>query len=298
MTEEDKISRRYRELLREEPPRQVDDAILAAARRAVRTRPAPLVVPSGRQRWYFPLAAAAIIVLAVGVTLHMQLQQPAEEMVSSNTMSAPAAKEAAPSTPAPETVAPSSRRALEMRDEAPARRSRPAGAPTDNFEKEKRAADGARREQNEPAPRLDLQAPPAPFELRKSQDVAATPPAAAREELARQSAAGALFSRVEPTQPQAAPSRPAPAPAAKPSPAPQPKAAAGRVQATIAEKADSAPKLAASSLQSPEQWLQGIADLRAQSYHDEADRQLAEFRKRYPDYRIAEAMLRKVERPR
>jgi hypothetical protein len=68
MADDDDISRRYRELPREEPPRHLDDAILAAARRAVHTRPAPLVVPTGRQRWYFPLAAAAIIVLAVAVT--------------------------------------------------------------------------------------------------------------------------------------------------------------------------------------------------------------------------------------
>ena len=76
--DDDKILRRYRELPREEPPRHLDDAILAAARRAVHTRPAPLVVPTGRQRWYFPLAAAAIIVLAVAVTMHMEREQPAE----------------------------------------------------------------------------------------------------------------------------------------------------------------------------------------------------------------------------
>src|SRR5512134_1142856 len=82
MAEDDDISRRYRELPREEPPRHLDDAIRAAARRAVHTRPAPLVVPTGRQRWYFPLAAAAIIVLAVAVTLHMEREQPGEELVT------------------------------------------------------------------------------------------------------------------------------------------------------------------------------------------------------------------------
>src|SRR5512145_1860072 len=90
MTDEEKISRRYRELPREEPPRHLDDAILAAARRAVNTRPAPLVVPSGRQRWYFPLAAAAIIVLAVAVTVHMEQEQPAEEIVAAQTAPAEA----------------------------------------------------------------------------------------------------------------------------------------------------------------------------------------------------------------
>src|SRR5829696_8201045 len=99
MTEEEKVSRRYRELPREEPPRHLDDAIRAAARRAVHTRPAPLVVPTGRQRWYFPLAAPAIIVLAVAVTMHVEREQPGEEIVS------------APAAPAEEPKAEQSRSA-------------------------------------------------------------------------------------------------------------------------------------------------------------------------------------------
>ena len=46
----------------------------------------------------------------------------------------------------------------------------------------------------------------------------------------------------------------------------------------------------------PEQWLQGIDDLKRQGRHDEADKQLAEFRKRYPNYRIPEALLQKFEK--
>ena len=46
----------------------------------------------------------------------------------------------------------------------------------------------------------------------------------------------------------------------------------------------------AAAVASPEQWLQGIADLRRQGRHEEAERQLAEFRKRYPDYRIPDAI--------
>jgi hypothetical protein len=47
---------------------------------------------------------------------------------------------------------------------------------------------------------------------------------------------------------------------------------------------------------SPEQWLQGIDDLKRQGRHEEAERELAEFRKRYPDYRIPEAITEKFEK--
>jgi hypothetical protein len=47
---------------------------------------------------------------------------------------------------------------------------------------------------------------------------------------------------------------------------------------------------------SPERWLEQIAELRKQGKHEEADKALAEFRKRYPDYRIPEAVLEKVEK--
>jgi len=38
--------------------------------------------------------------------------------------------------------------------------------------------------------------------------------------------------------------------------------------------------------QSPERWLERIAELRKQGRHEEADKALAEFRQRYPDYTI------------
>jgi hypothetical protein len=46
----------------------------------------------------------------------------------------------------------------------------------------------------------------------------------------------------------------------------------------------------------PERELERIAELRIQGRHDEADKALAEFRKRYPDYKIPEAMRARVER--
>src|ERR1041385_1051015 len=46
----------------------------------------------------------------------------------------------------------------------------------------------------------------------------------------------------------------------------------------------------------PERELKHIAELRRLGRDDEADKALAEFRKRYPDYRIGEEMRAKVER--
>ena len=57
-----RLSERYRELGAEEPPRHLDDAILAAARR--------------RWRWYYPAAAAAVIVLAVGIAVQVERDGP------------------------------------------------------------------------------------------------------------------------------------------------------------------------------------------------------------------------------
>src|SRR5437879_4756440 len=112
-----KVSRRYRELGAEDPPAGLDAGILAASRRAVETRLAPLVAPTGRRRWYFPVAAAAIITLAVAVTVHVERQQPDAESI----------------TPPPPSAPESRTDALEAKkDSAPQaelRKAKPAGAP-------------------------------------------------------------------------------------------------------------------------------------------------------------------------
>src|SRR3954471_24267493 len=92
------VSKAYRDLGAEEPPRALDDKILAASRRAAESRPAPLVVPAGRRRWYFPLAAAAVITLAVAVTLQMERQRPTDDVVASAPVQQ--RKEQVPSAPA------------------------------------------------------------------------------------------------------------------------------------------------------------------------------------------------------
>jgi hypothetical protein len=76
-----------------------------------------------------------------------------------------------------------------------------------------------------------------------------------------------------------------------------PAAAAGRRAAEPAE--ERAAPAAGAMLRSdgaakPEQWLERIAKLREAGRHKEADESLAEFRRRYPGYRIPEEMRARV----
>jgi negative regulator of sigma E activity len=217
MTDDDaKVSARYRELAREEPPRHVDDAILAAARRATASRPAPLVAPSGRRRWYVPVAAAAIIVLAVAVTVHVERQQPDFEV---------AEQQAAPvQTPA-----------------------------------------------TEPAPKRDSSAP---ADLQKSQTSSSRPAAPAPK--SAEPLAGLRESQRSDTASSAAQAR-------------------TEARAMRSERG-AEQKLIGLAAASPEQWLQGIVDLKRQGRDEEAEKQLGDFRKRYPDYRIPEAIAEKFEK--
>jgi len=66
---DEQVSAGYRALGSEQPPRALDDAILAAARRS------PM-------RWRIPLSVAAVLVLAAGVTLRMLPQPPEAESVA------------------------------------------------------------------------------------------------------------------------------------------------------------------------------------------------------------------------
>ncbi|HLX80590.1 MAG TPA: hypothetical protein VKS43_08395 [Burkholderiales bacterium] len=90
MSDDLKVSQRYRELGTEEPPRALDDAILAASRRQTGFPARPWT-----RRWAVPLSLAAVVVLSVTVTLRIQHEQPGIEVP------APQAKQTAPATSAP-----------------------------------------------------------------------------------------------------------------------------------------------------------------------------------------------------
>lgn len=69
-----------------------------------------------------------------------------------------------------------------------------------------------------------------------------------------------------------------------------------KLQESAERQAAQAGRLSSQSVEaSPERWLEQIAELRHEGRDGEADRQLAEFRRRFPDYRIPEPMRRKIE---
>jgi outer membrane biosynthesis protein TonB len=250
------MTKGYRDLPREEPPRELDEAILAASRRAVDSRPAPLVVPAGRRRWYFPVAAAAIIVLAVAVTVQVEREGPSEEILAARV------------EPAQEV----------LREEVPVEKAKPAPQAASKAE---RAPE--RRHQYTPDPK-PAPASPQP-ESRDLQDQRSSAAAEAPRERM-----DALAKRADEAKAKGAPSAPARAATA---PLRQERIIAAREQEGIPGSMGPLSTLAHAT---PEQRLQGIADLRRQGRHEDADKALAEFRRAYPQYRISEEMRAKVER--
>ena len=233
------VSKRYRELGAEEPPRALDEAILAASRKPAR---------SWTQRWALPLSLAAVVVLSVTVTLRIQHEQPALEAPAQ--VRAPASKEAA----------------------------RPEAAPRQEAVKAERADKPAARK--EPAPFQPAPPMRAP--------AAAEPSANVRDEAEARTAAKAAA--VAPAPPAAAPASPAAVPASRA--AREAESGAG----AVAPQAAPAQALSKRAAETPERELERIAQLRRDGKHEEADKALAEFRKRHPDYRIPPEVLERVER--
>jgi len=292
MSDDAEISRQYRQLGAEEPPRALDEAILAAARREAGARPGAPAAHSNRQRWYAPLATAAVLVLAVAVTLNMQLERPGIESPAPQRVDQPAVAAALPDAKeelklkatadlkrAPKTAseADAVARRKETAQAAPAASEPQAFSANKMPERAASRADARSGAHSDDT--RDLQVPSSTvtgeharkLEDRTSRDAQAgerAPQIGALGSLAKRSEGAAAGSAQPQLQERQAPPPPAAA-AAKP------------MQATVL---------------GPDQELERIADLRRQGRHDEADKALAEFRKRYPDFRIPEATRERVER--
>lgn len=73
---DDALRARYQALPKDEPSADIDAAVRAAARRAVGAGPG---TRRGAPRWAMPVATAAVLVLAVGVVMRMQVEAPGVE---------------------------------------------------------------------------------------------------------------------------------------------------------------------------------------------------------------------------
>jgi hypothetical protein len=230
---DDKVTRAYRALGAEEPPRALDAAILAASRRP-------------QHRWRVPLSIAAVLVLAVGVTLRMLPSHPDAESVA-----------LAPQVIlAPKPPAATAEPAAKLAQDSPS-----AAAPTAEVPSAAaRRLAGARVEPAERSVQLAREPVPAALE------------SAARADASAPVAAGAAVGSVQRDTAEASRVRTL----ASAPPAPAAAAAAKRPEATL----------------TPEAWLKRITELRKEGREREAQESLAEFRKRYPDYKIPEALRR------
>lgn len=248
MTDESdpKVSQRYRELGAEEPPRALDEKILAASR-----RPAPslsLPARSWTRRWAVPLSLAAVVVLSVTVTMRVQHEQPGIEAPA--TRPAPAAAPSVAKEPRAEPSLPDRAYAEKVPAKAmaePAFRTRSA-------------------RETESAPRKE----PVPFQpaLRERAPAAVAVPA---------SPAPAEAMRQRTDEARSADS-------------------AGSVAGARAPQSRAMQELAKPVAETPEKELDRIANLRRDGRHEEADKALAEFRRRYPDYKVPAEMLERVEK--
>lgn len=299
---DDKLLRHYRLLSRDEPPSAIDAAILAASRRAVASRP-------WSQRLAGPVSIAAVLVLAVGVTLNMQREQPGVEVA------APASEYSVPGA-APETTPPAPQAAPPadaFRSDALERKAKTSPGqkiPAERTLKKEAASAPApvATEAARPEPRAFSLAPApetpaaAPARATTTTPSVATPPAPS---LATPSASALT---APPTPALAAP--PAPAfPASGAARAPQPEApppaqsamkqsAVGELRAKRELADAAAPSGQASAmlaLPDPAAELERIARLRGEGRHEDADKALEAFVRKHPDYRIPDAVWNRVK---
>jgi len=298
---DDKVSARYRELGADAPPARLDDAILAASRRAVHARPGSPGTSSVR-RWAVPFSVAAAVILSVMVTVHVQEERP--DMVSTAPGPAPAEKKDAP-PPAVEQPAPTAPAASEARKAAVRSAPAPVIAPGVTQGSLGASADMAKAS----VPQADAPRSAAREDARPQPRFAEEPRPAAAGPAPATATAAPVAPAAAPAPPPAAPATPSAAAPAKPRPladlnvagssatAPAEVRQRGELARDRMSAEDAVAKRAIVE-ESPERQLERIATLRGEGRHAEADKLLAEFRQRYPAYRIADEMLKRVEPPR
>jgi hypothetical protein len=257
---DEELSRMYRDADAPEPAQRVDDAILAASRRAAGARPRPAGFGFAR-RWGTPVALAATVVVTFTLTLMVF-----ERQTGVDTMAPAATSADQPAKSAPVEQKPAAPAAAKPILKSEARRDAGGAFVPD--------VPGAAQEFSAPRRMPDGRQAPVPQSPRKSEQVPEPQQLYESSPLQKRERMNA------PLPMQAAPAAPAPSPrtdaAATPPGAGTASGIAGRVAASEAKQ------------RSPENWLEDIRRLKAQGKTSEVERELAEFKRRYPDYRLPE----------
>jgi hypothetical protein len=283
---DDKLKKAYRELGTEEPGPALDQSILAAAHRAVAPRRAT-------QRWAVPVSLAAVLVLAVGVTLRMQQESPGIEVAPPNDYRVPPSR--SEPAPAPPVVAPQP----PATSPAPVKpsESKPTAAPA--LKKSAPAEEKAlAADRNAATPAAPQPTPPPLQQPKAFADSVPGPPATVAppppDRLETQ-AAPAPAARAQSIAPSMKMEAARPAAGASPQPA-APAAPAPTAQAREKRDASDSSKETREAAKDPlERELDRIARLRREGRNTEADEALEKFRRDNPGYRIPDAVWEQVK---
>ena len=258
----------------EEPPRELDQAIRAAARREAHARPHAL--GARLRRWTLPVSVAAVVVLSVSIVTLMREEGAGrlEEGLS------PVPEQPGGSAPAPASGA--KRKAIGSA-EVPEPALAPGRAPATPSATERTG----RERRDSPVARQVRPTEPITGDIRREAV------AEDKKRPERQEAPSGLGATA--TLPEARPARASPAPAAtlQPAPVETESDSAGKRDLAKSERSltdDQFDELLGKLEKAPpEIWLEKIAALRREGNSRTADELLSRFRRRFPDYPLPEA---------
>lgn len=263
------MSRAYKNAGADTPPPATDDAIRAAARRAVRSQP-QAAGKSWISRWSAPLSAAALVVLTVSVGFLAIDEQPGlapeplKAVVKANPPASPDAS--AMSSNASASAAPGAVVVPRLSLPAPNTSAESVANEAQGFVADPPLAGAAARKGNVVAAGT--------AKREAAQEKLQSAPAAVP---ARGDASLTVQKSQAPTSPAAATSAPIVASPAAISP---PRHVAAPTLQSLADKAN----------EPPEAWVKRILEFKQQGKTREFDEELAKFRKRYPDFKLPEEL--------
>ena len=259
------VSRRYREVAGEEPSARIDAAILAAARREAGR---PVVV----RNWRTPAAIAAVLVIGVSVSLLTRESIDPLPPLEQSRGQADVAKPAAPPSLAMKSE-PAPRGRLDLR-------SRPS---RDRSERANREVEVRPGEETQSAGEFQSPVPEAgvPAGTAQGPYLQESPP----DKLSSAESGTAM-----PTEERSLAKGYSPQGSMQEKKVLADAQQEGRPQAERLRKEESVAAVAPAARQPPEQWLRSIEDLLRNGRPADARLQLAEFRKRYPDYRLPDTL--------